>query len=216
MQGIISYLGEPWSTSTDNEVKNKILSGKYDKFSHLTGQQARLAGKSVWNYIDEVYGPRMIPNILYMTRVSKNIESGFIYVLGVNLSKLSDDFVSYYKKRYLSDIEGRINPQFSQLPIKSRKKRIYREFKVSPTKKYASFTTNQLGQYKVFLYEIEKKKKKKIAKGSHKLDRIPDYSYPNLAWHPNGKVLAFIEEKKGNLVLNLYNTETKKRPKEHY
>ena len=213
MQGIISYLGEPWSTSTDNEVKNKILSGKYDKFSHLTGQQARLAGKSVWNYIDEVYGPRMIPNILYMTRVSKNIESGFIYVLGVNLSKLSDDFVSYYKKRYLSDIEGRINPQFSQLPIKSRKKRIYREFKVSPTKKYASFTTNQLGQYKVFLYEIEKKKKKKIAKGSHKLDRIPDYSYPNLAWHPNGKVLAFIEEKKGNLVLNLYNTETRKKTK---
>ena len=89
MKGMVSYLGEPWSTSIDNEVKNKILSGGFDKFSHLTGDQARLAGKSIWNYIDEVYGPKMIPNILYMTRVSKNIESGFIYVLGVNLSKLS-------------------------------------------------------------------------------------------------------------------------------
>ncbi|MBG16685.1 MAG: hypothetical protein CL853_10075 [Crocinitomicaceae bacterium] len=212
-KGIVSYLGEPWSTTTDNEVKNKILSGRYDKFSHLTGEQARLAGKTIWNYIDEVYGPRMIPNILYMTRVSKNIESGFIYVLGVNLSKLSDDFVNYYKKRYLSDIEGRIDPQFTQLSIRSRKKRVYQQFKVSPNQKYCSFTTNQLGQYKVFLYEIEKKKKRKIAKGSHKLNRIPDYSFPNLAWHPNGKVLAFIEEKKGNLVLNLYNTETRKKTK---
>ena len=53
-KGIVSYLGEPWSTTTDNEVKNKILSGRYDKFSHLTGEQARLAGKTIWNYIDEV------------------------------------------------------------------------------------------------------------------------------------------------------------------
>ena len=73
----------------------KILSGKFKKFNHLVGRDAQLVGKSIWNYIDEVYGPRMIPNILYMTRVSKNIESGFIYVLGINLSKLSDDFINY-------------------------------------------------------------------------------------------------------------------------
>ena len=212
-KGIISYLGESWTTSIDNEIKDKILSGKFKKFNHLVGIDAQLVGKSIWNYIDEVYGPRMIPNILYMTRVSKNIESGFIYVLGINLSKLSDDFINYYKNRYTSDLEGKINPQFSKIPIKSKKKRVYQQFKLSADQKYATYTTNQLGQYKVFLYEIEKKKKKKIAKGSHKLDRIPDYSYPNLAWHPNSKVLAFIEEKKGNLVLNLYDTKNKKKTK---
>jgi len=211
--GIVSYLGEPWSTTIDNEIKDKILSGKFKKFNHLAGSEATLVGKTIWNYIDEVYGPRMIPNILYMTRVSKNIESGFIYVLGTNLSKLSDDFINYYKVRYQTDLQGRVAPNFERLSIKSKKKRKYQQLKVSPDNKYAAYTTNQLGQYKVFLYEIEKKKKRKIAKGSHKLDRIPDYSYPNIAWHPNGKVMAFIEEKKGDLVLNLYDTKTKKKTK---
>ena len=109
--GIISYLGEPWTTSIDNNIKDKVLSGKFKKFNHLVGRDAQLVGKSIWNYIDEVYGPRMIPNILYMTRVSKNIESGFIYVLGINLSKLSDDFINYYKNRYTQDLEGRIAPR---------------------------------------------------------------------------------------------------------
>ena len=212
-KGIISYLGEPWTTSIDNKIKDEILSGKFKKFNHLVGRDAQLVGKSIWNYIDEVYGPRMIPNILYMTRVSKNIESGFIYVLGINLSKLSDDFINYYKNRYTSDLEGRIEPQFSKIPIKSKKKRVYQQFKLSADQKYATYTTNQLGQYKVYLYEIEKKKKRRIAKGSHKLDRIPDYSHPNLAWHPNSKVLAFIEEKKGELVLNLYDTKNKTKTK---
>ena len=212
-KGIISYLGEPWTTSIDNKIKDKILSGKFKKFNHLVGRDAQLVGKSIWNYIDEVYGPRMIPNILYMTRVSKNIESGFIYVLGINLSKLSDDFINYYKNRYTQDLEGRIEPRHLKIPIKSRKKRVYQQFKISSDKKYAAYTTNQLGQYKVYVYDIEKNKNKKVAKGSHKLDRIPDYSHPNLAWHPNGKVLAFIEEKKGNLVLNLYDTKNKKKTK---
>ena len=42
---------------------------------------------------------------------------------------------------------------------------------------------------------------------------MPDYSHPVLAWHPTSKVLSFIEEKRGELILNLYDIEDKKRDK---
>jgi len=211
--GLIDYLGNSWSPSIDNSVKDQIMSGNFEKFNHLEGDEARLAGHAIWNYIDEVYGSRMIPNILYMTRVSKNAESGFIYVLGTTLSKITDDFISYYKERYIADDEGRVPPQFSELKIKSKKNRVYQQFKISPDGNHVAYVTNQLGQYKVFIYDIIKDKTRRIAKGNFKLNRIPDYSHPNLAWHPTGKVLAYIEDKKGQLQLNLYDMEDRKKTK---
>ena len=41
--------------------------------------------------IEEIYGKAMIPNLLYMTKVSKNIESGFIYVLGVSIDMIQNE-----------------------------------------------------------------------------------------------------------------------------
>ncbi len=211
--GLIDYLGKSWTTSIDNSVKDQVMCGRFEKFNHLEGDEARLAGHAIWNYIDEVYGNRMIPNILYMTRVSKSAESGFIYVLGATLSKITDDFISYYKDRYIGDDQGRVTPQFSELKIKSKKNRVYQQLKISPYGNHVAYVTNQMGQYKVFIYDILKGKTRRIAKGNFKLNRTPDYSHPNLAWHPTGKVLAFIEDKKGQLILNLYDMEDHNKTK---
>lgn len=211
MQGFVDYLGGGWTTTIDNKVKDRILSGKFDKFNWLTGEEANLAGYAIWNYVDEVYGKKMIPNILYMTRVSRNVESGFLYVLGVSLKELSKDFVTYYQDRYTKDDLFRVGPKAEALTIKSKRNRKYQQFTISPDGKFAAFTTNELGQYKVWVYDVKEEKLKKIAKGEHKLDRLPDYSHPVLAWHPTGKVLAFVEEKKGELLLNLYDVEDERK-----
>ena len=255
LKGFVAYMEGDWNTELDNKVKDGILSGNYSKFNRLEGEDAELAGRAIWNYIDEVYGRKMIPNILYMTRVSRNIESGFLYVLGTSLKNLSHDFVAYYRERYNKDDLFRIEPSDQELRIKTKKTRKYQQYRLSPDGKYAAFVSNELGQYKVWLYDIEKNepkevkrfdayeqkkaaydkkqtdkqrqnpeyspktykaykpkyyRSKKIAKGDHKLDRLPDYSHPVLAWHPTGEVLAFIEEKKGELILNLYDLEEKK------
>lgn len=211
IQGFVEYMAGDWNTDLDNKVKNKILSGRFDKFNHLRGEEAKLAGLAIWNYVAEVYGEKMIPNILYMTRVSRNVENGFLYVLGANLRSLSRDFVAYYKERYTKDNLYRIDPKEEVIPIKTKKNRVYQQFALSPDGKYAAFTTNELGQYKVWLYDIQEEKLKKIAKGQHKLDRLPDYSHPVVAWHPTSAVLAFVEEKKGELKLNLYDIEDGKK-----
>ena len=71
---------------------------------------------------------------------------------------------------------------------------------------------NNISQlFKLFqkIFDIEKNEYKIIIKGDHKLNRIPDLSHPILAWHPNVNVLAIFEEKKGDIVLNLYDIKNK-------
>ena len=121
INGFTDYMAGDWTTEIDNKVKDGILTGSYDKFNRLEGEDSRLAGYALWNYIDEVYGKKMIPNILYMTRVSRNVESGYMYVLGTTLKTLSKDFVAYYKERYSKDDLFRIEPKEEEFSIKTKK-----------------------------------------------------------------------------------------------
>ncbi len=212
-EGLVDYMGKDWNTTLDNQLRDLILSGDAKKFNKLSNDESRLLGFAMWLYIEEIYGKAMIPNLLYMTKVSKNIESGFIYVLGVSIDMIQNDVFSYYSQRYNEEKLNRIPIKGENIKIRSRKDRVYRSFKISSNEKYLAYVQHYMGQYKVKLLDTSKRRKKTILKGDYKLNRIPDFSHPNLAWHPNGKVLAMIEEKKGDVVLNLYDTEINKKNK---
>jgi hypothetical protein len=59
-----------------------VKSGKYLKINRVTGEDAIVVGHSIWKYITDTYGTNAVSNLLYMTRINRNIESGFVYVLG--------------------------------------------------------------------------------------------------------------------------------------
>ncbi len=208
MDGLISFFSDQWNIQMDNKVKDGILDGRYDKFNHMEGEEGKYAGHAMWNYISETYGANVIPNILYMTRISRNIESGFLFVLGSSLKSLTDETIAYYRKRYEEEDDSRVAPSGEQLPVKIKKSRIYRNFKISPDGKFAAFSTAEMGQKKVWLYNFNTKKLKKIKVLGHKLDRINDGIYPLLAWHPAGKVLSIIAEEKGQVLLTFFTPDT--------
>ncbi len=210
IEGFVAYMEGPWNTTLDNTLKADVKTKLFDGLNHLEGEKARLAGHAIWNYVSEVYGDKMIPNILYMTRLSKNVESGFLYVLGSGLGSLSRDVKAYYNARYDADSETRSEPSEEVLPFKIKKKYKYYNLSVSPDGNKIAFATNELGQYKIWIYDLQKDQLKKIAKGDHKLDRLPDYTYPIMSWHPTGRVLNYIVEKKGNLMMNIYDVDAKK------
>jgi hypothetical protein len=211
-EGLLAYLKQDWNTAIDNKVKDAITSGKFKNLNWLEGEDAELAGIALWNYIATVYGEKMIPNIIYLTRISRNVESGFLFTIGASLNNISSNFVHYYRQRYQIDDQNKQNIPTEPLPIKTKKRyTTYQQFKISPDEKYASFVTYELGQYKVWVEELATKKRKKIGQGSYRLDRIPDYTYPVTTWHPGSEVFAYIEERKGNLQLNLYDVNEKKK-----
>ena len=210
LQGLISYISVKWNSDIDNKVRDGIMSGRYNKFNRLNGTDAVYAGHSIWNYIAETYGEQVIPNLIYMTKVSRNIESSFLFVLGISMKELTIDWLTSYQNKYSSD-KGQTLPSQPTVLKKIKQARVYDQLKVSPDGKYVAYVTNELGQYKVWLYDLTTNKTKRLLKVGHKIDRINDYTFPLLAWHPSGKILSIIREKKEQLMIITYTIEEKKK-----
>lgn len=209
LKGLISYVSCNWDFEIENRVKDGILSGRYEKFNRLTGEDAIYAGHSIWNYIASNYGKSVIPTIVYITRISKNVESGFLFVLGTPLKYLTFDWIDYYDRKYYESNKKTVTPKENQILKRPKKTRVYSQAKISPDNKYIAYVTNVLGQYKIWLYDIEADKHKRIVKREYKLDQIADYSYPIIQWHPTGKLFAFVSEYEGKSFLSFYDMETK-------
>jgi len=282
-KGIISYAGNSYNSESDQYIRDGIKSGLYSSFNELYNEQVTYAGHALWKYIADVYGENVIPNILYMTKISRNIEDGFQFVLGQDLSTISREFVKYWKTKIekeelgfpehninrlysekqlqkiqeweikdallktetisklttaSSDIDSksykklkllvenweilghagkkwrRLNKKWTKylgaIPVKHKRKYKYSEFYRSPDLRYVSFATHEYGQYKLWLYEIESGKLKRIEKRDHKIDRIQDLTYPRITWHPNGDIITFINEERGRVYINNYQISTNK------
>ncbi|NQX92055.1 MAG: PD40 domain-containing protein [Flavobacteriales bacterium] len=231
LKGLIEYAEGGFDAEREAYMQDGVMSGTFQRFNWLEGKDATYAGYALWRYIADVFGENVIPNILYMTKVSRNVESGFLYILGVSLSSLMDDFNAYYYRTYSSDQLTKKMPEWEpetvkpntaerssrkwrkklgELPVKSKDKWDYSEFKLSPDQENVAYTTNEMGQIMVWLYNLNTGKKKRIFKHGYPLQRLNDESYPVLAWHPSGLILTFVYEKKGRAFIVNYNLEDKK------
>jgi WD40 repeat protein len=209
IEGLVRYNSKGWDSETKNRVKDGVLSSRYRKFSRLEGEESIIAGHSLWYFVAQTYGEEVIPNILYMTKLSRNVETGFLFVLGIPLKTLMKEWLVFYQDRYeLADKNAYLPNDNDRPQLRIRKDRKYTQLKVNADGTLA-YATNKMGQYKVYTFDPETGKRKKIMKREHKIDRLNDYSYPLLAWHPTGEVLAIITEQKGKLLLYFYEPATK-------
>ncbi len=212
-KGLISYVSEGWNLDLENKVKDGILNKRYKKLNHLEQQDAIWAGHSFWRYIAKEYGDAVIPNILYLTRMNKNLEKGFYYVLGKKIKELSKDWFAYYRDQYAPEDKNRDNISGTPLLKKSKPKRVYQQIKVSPDGNNIAYVTNELGRYKIWIYNLQTRKKKKIYAHEPRVEQIIDYSYPVIGWYPNGRMLTFFAEQKGGLAMYFYRLPSGKKEK---
>lgn len=209
LDGLISFVSNPWDYELANRVKDGIVSGKYKKFVNLQDDDARYAGHSFWRYVADLYGASIIPQILYITKINKNAESGFLYVLGSKLKELSIDWTAYYLGLYTSHEEIGGLPETGKILPRPHKRRVYQNIRISPDGAHVAYVTNQKGQYKIWIHSESSGKQQRIYKRGQKLDQINDYSFPVIAWHPTSEILGFVTEEKGLLKIHFYNLETR-------
>ena len=201
--GLTKYAAKPWDISSDDRLRDLVSRNRYQKFNRLSETDAEVAGRSLWYYIGETYGTNVIPNIIYMARVTRSIETGFLFVLGISLETLLKDAQYYYEERYRGDEEGsQALEEF--LPIKQKKNHDFSVPQISPDGKYLAYSSNVKSKVKVFMYDIEKEKKRKRYKQGHKLDHIYDLSYPIMDWNPVSGELHVIVERKGKIWMHRY------------
>jgi hypothetical protein len=207
LKGLIKYVSSGWDYETENRVKDGIKSGKFKNINHLEYDDAVSAGQSFWRFIGNKYGNANISNILYLTKVYKNVNDGFHYALGQDFKDLLKEWQTYYKDEFSYD-KGK--PSIDENVIKkSKKEQIFQQVKVSPGGDYIAYVTNDWGRKRIWLYEQATGKLRIIFRKEPKFEQVTDNTYPVLAWHPNGKILTFINDEKADLVMYFYRINEK-------
>jgi Tol biopolymer transport system component len=214
LKGLINYVSSGWDYDVENRVKDGIKSGKYKNINQLEFDDAIYAGQSFWRFIGRKYGDALIPNIIYLTKVYKNVDDGFLYVLGTKLKDLLKEWKEYYKEEYSSDSD--LPEDGNNLVRKSRAEQIYQQVKLSPDKKYIAYVTNDWGRKKILLYDQSTGKSKIIFRAEPKYEHKTDNTYPVIAWHPTGRILTYINEEKAGMVIYFYRTDQKKTDKKNF
>jgi hypothetical protein len=212
-KGLIDYTVYDWNSDIDNRMKDGVLNGRYKNINRLEGEDAVIAGHALWKHIADNYGESVISNILYMAKVSRNIDNATLFVMGISMKNLWKECYESFQRKYDDKDTTKILPREKLILIKPKASRLYSQLKVSPDGNHILYTTNEMGQIKIWLYDVQRDKTKRIFKADHKIERITDRSYPILAWHPNGNLFSYLIERKGYLVLNTYEVQTKTKTK---
>lgn len=210
IEGLILYASQAIDDDAENIIRSDVMTGEYEKLNRLEGRNAAFAGYALWSYVARTYGENIIPNILYMSGVSRNVESGFLFVLGKSLDTITKEFIAYYRGEYGSMFLDKSPISLEELDVKTKKGRVLTTYKISPDGRYAVYVENILGQYRLYLHDVVTGKRKKILKAEHKLLRIPDFSFPVVAWHPSSGAFTYAKEWRGKLMLCTYNIEDRK------
>ena len=212
--GLVSYLTEKWSVPIEDKVKSYFNSGKFKKFNWLKGEEATYAGHSIWYYIADTYGEEAVSNVLYMSKINRNYADGVLFILGTSVNSLILDWENHFRSRFILDNKTKENVDTNNVGKRLPKaNRVYQRLSINSKSDWVAFTTNQSSQQKVFLTNYNDQKKRCILKLGHKIDVVPDYSFPVLAWHPSGDVLHVFYEHKGEMIWMTYDVKAKKKVK---
>ena len=209
-QGLVKYISEGWTPIHDNLLYDDLKNNTFSSFNRLNGKQAAQAGHALWYYIVSTFGEGVISNLLYMTRVSRNPDKAMQYTLGLSLANLIYDFEeSYQRKLYMFKDSLRKSP-INNNSILNRYKptRHYYQARVNDDGKKVIYARSELSQMRVYLKDIETGEEKRILKAGPKVEQIEDFSYPLLAWHPKGNLVAMVYEYKNQLLLHTYDIES--------
>lgn len=205
-EGMVAYAGEEWSTERDNELRELMLSGKYRNFLELANEHPRLAGQSLFHFIARQYSNTHVSNLLYLTRINRSVESGFMYVFGASFYSIAGaNWFNYYSERYNSDNQNRRFPNKGELTLIKNRHLNINDVKLSPDGEKIAYVERIYGAYRVVVHDIEKDERKVIKRGglhNHIHDFEPNY--PLLGWSKNSEQLLVINERADKIFLQQF------------
>ena len=220
-EGAARYAGRGLDAASSARILDAAQTGEFERLDQSSGINAAVLGQAVWAYVADIYGLPTIANVLYMTRITRSPENGFRLATGSFLAELALEVRDHHLRRAPSGHDLHL-PSFeskkalrqarrtpgADIPLKLRRRYQYTQFVPSPDRTQWAFTTNERGQLRVGTVEATSGKLTWHAILGHRLARLEDDAPPRLAWHPQGKTLAFTTELKGAPRLGFINMLT--------
>jgi len=218
-EGAIRYAAFGDEEAADEFTLDWKWANKRNNLQRLSNDHAARVGQAFWSHIVDMYGENVMVNILNSTQFFRSTDAGFSYMLGKNSATLIHSFLSSMELKNSIEMES----TFNQLKLTKRKwqlfntnihlksKYVYKQFVPSSNGRNWAFVRYDKGRFFVSIADLETGKLKVIHKGDIRSDRIPNYSFPVLTWHPSNQILAYIIEKEGKPYFVTYNIETKEK-----
>ncbi len=210
LKGLHEYIANSWDVNDQEKFRNKILSGRFRKFGVLTNEEKVMVSQSIWRYVAEQYGESAVSNIIYLTRINKSLESGYVFVLGKNFNELFIEWYNHHRKLFNDEQKKFQNPSgFADIDDKAIKQQgRITDIKLSYDERYLAYITNDRGRRKVWIYDKEEDKRFKVYKDGHRSANFDtDYTYPIMAWHPRKQLLTIIHEDQATPEFIQYNVK---------
>lgn len=213
-RGIISYIGAYWDSKLDDELRDIIQENpKYWNFKKLAEDYPKIAGHSMWFYMDQNYGKSSISNIIYLTRITRDIDNALLYVLNEDIEDLTKGWEQYYRYHYQGEPVAWTEGANEEHHIAVRKKKYVpaSSLRLNPHNNTLAYVANNIGKARVKIKDLDTGKEKTIFKFGHKNGlQATDYDYPAIAWSPDGDELTIIYERKDVIYLRKYHVPSGK------
>ena len=209
--GIIGYAKNEWTKEDDALLRYHIVDRKrpYKNFKRLSKKEPDIAGKAFWYYIGKTYGHSSISNIIYLTRINRNLNSAFRYILGDEYNDIVQQCFEFHKERYTSSSYNVSMPIAKDALIKNTNQAKFLNMNISPDGKNLAYAQNKNGRIIMYRRDLETGKKKRIKRiGYNNPYRETDENYPVYFWSEDSNLLGYIYELRNVLHIRIENLET--------
>ena len=206
-KGMVAYVAAPWSIDADDELRDLMIveEGKYLDFDKLSEDHPKIAGHSFWHFLDQKYGRSSISNILYLTRINRNIESSFIYVLSQDFEDIIIEWQDFYRQKYAQETDRFASYDGEKIDLQNKDYQVVSLLRLSPDGTKLAYVYNDIGKYKIILRDLGTEEEEKIFQyGFRNTFQQTDYEYPIVEWHPNGLQLSIVYEARDQLMIRKY------------
>ncbi len=197
-QGIVDYMASDWNYLVEDELRDlwSIEKPNYKDFDKIARLRPRIAGHSFWYFIDQQYGTSTISNILYLTRLNRNLDNSFMFVLGQPFDSIKEEWMTYYDNVYKRENDVFESEDLVQELDLSNKDHVpVSQLKLSPDGTELAYAYNDIGKFWVKVRNLETQEEIVIQKQGYRNNvQEPDYNYPLIAWHPSGDELTIVYE----------------------
>jgi len=209
MDGAALYVAYGWDIRMDDFVRDYFQNKKFKKLKRLSGEEAKLLGQSIWNYIALKHGRSNISNVLNLTRIIRNEENSIASTLGVPFKQFLVDWQSYYREAGANIVNSYVAPDKKERIFKRTKGRQFHQVKLSPDGKKIAYSINDNGRYKIKVQDIETGDEKKIlVRGYRLINQQIEQELPILSW-VDDNTLGYVDIHQGFYQLSQYNINSK-------
>ncbi len=205
-EGLVAYCSKTWDAYSENHLREKIINGKFNNLNKLNRDDLIFVGRSIWQHIEHQFGKEAIGNLLYLTRTNRSLDDGFLFATGKSLNQFVSDWYMYNKNKFKAEASllDEVDEDLFEHIKKPKGYEIYQS-KLSPNGKYIAYAINEIGRWKVIVFNTSTQESQVILKGGFRTNMLEtDLSTPMLAWEPRGKKLSVIYERKDEFYLQHY------------